>query len=247
MKFLDQILAAMATKDEAAIKAAVMKARDAEEEEEEKKRKEEAEAKDKARDTQIKAIQDSLPKLVADAVTECMKKMKDEEKEEEEKSKKAEDEAEEEELEEEAPQDKAKDARKAKDSALLEDSFNTVKMQAEIVAPGVQIPTFDRAADPKKTFRDCICGLRRKALTLGLGDSVTAGLITQVRGRAMDSAAVEAMSCAQTRALFNGVYTAKKNINNGVLTVPTATKTGDETLTPTQQFIAASKARWSSK
>jgi len=254
-KIWDAVLAALPTKDEATIKAAVLKARDAEEEAEEKKKKEEAEAKDKALDARFQTITDSLPKLVTDAVRDCMKEMQDKaakdaeeererkEKEEKESRDRARDDEEEAELEEEAPDEKKKDARRAKDSALLVDSFNTVKSQAEIVAPGIQFPTFDAAADPKKTFRDCICGLRRKALTLGLNDTATAAVIAQVRGRAIDQAAIATLSCRDTRSLFNGVMAVKSQMNTAAVAAPGSVRTSD-VKTPMDRFKEASNTRW---
>jgi hypothetical protein len=118
-------------------------------------------------------------------------------------------------------------------------------MNAEIIAPGVQIPTFDAAADPKKTFRDCVCGLRRKALQQATADADTAAIITTVRGRSLDSAELLKLSCGQVRTIFNGVAAMKKVANNGKLTVDRTQQQQQKTednLNPTQKFIAAAKA-----
>ena len=141
------------------------------------------------------------------------------------------------------------DAGKARDSALLEDSFNDIKAKAEIIAPGIQMPTFDAKADPKKTFRDCHCGLRRKALQQATQDAETAEIVKTVRGRALDSGEILKMSCGQVRTIFNGVAAMKANRNNGRLTVDAAqtqNKTQDN-VSPMEKFKAASKARWSDK
>lgn len=252
-KIWDRLQAAIASKDEAAITRAVLDARAKDEDEEEAEKKKKA-AEDKARDEENekfkKETKDSIAKIAATLDKLAKDKAKDEEEEEERKKKEAEakdkakDEEESAEVEDEAPE-----ASKAKDSAPLEDAFNTVKMAAEIIAPGVQIPTFDRAASPKATFRDCICGLRRKALTQGLQDGATAGIIEQVRGRVIDAAGIAALNCGQTRALFNGVYALKKQSNNAAVAAGSGAtaRTGDAPLTPMDRFKAASASRHSAK
>lgn len=141
------------------------------------------------------------------------------------------------------------DAGKAKDSALLTDSFETVKMNAEIISPGIQIPTFDASGEPKKQFRDCICGLRRKALRQGVNDNETSQIMHTVRGRALDANTINKMSCGEVRSLFNGVAAMKRNYNNGRLTADagvnrhTQASTKD-TRTPMEKFKDASQARW---
>jgi uncharacterized protein len=246
-----RVLDALHTKDEKKIEEAVEAARDEESEEQKQKAKDEAEAKEKeiqAKDEEFKKeVRDSITKLT-DAVGKLVKdKAKDEEEEEaRSKAKKEEDDEEDEdEMEEETG---TADARKARDSALLEDSFNDIKAKAEIIAPGIQMPTFDAKADPKKTFRDCHCGLRRKALQQATQDSETAEIVKTVRGRALDSADILKMSCGQVRTIFNGVAAMKANRNNGRLTVDAQTqnKTQDN-VSPMDKFKAASKARWSDK
>jgi hypothetical protein len=247
-KIWDRLQAAIASKDEAAITRAVLDARAKDEDEEEEAKKKKAaedKAKDEAAEERFKKVEDSIAKI-SDSVSKLAKdKAKDDEEEAERKKKEAEakdkakDEAEGKELEEEKPE-----SSKAKDSASLEDSFSAVKAQAEIVAPGVQIPTFDAAADPKKTFRDCICGLRRKALQQATNDQDTAAMIETVRGRALDSAAIGVLTCGETRTLFNGVYALKKQANNAaaVSGSGSAARTADAPLTPMQRFKAASAA-----
>lgn len=195
------------------------KARDAESEEEKTAReKKEKEAKDKARD------------------------------EEEEKERKKAEDAESEEMAEEVDDEEKEEAKKAKDSAFLSKAFEEVKMKAEIISPGVKLPTFDSAAKPNKTFRDCICGLRRKTLQLGTTDAATAALIDQVRGRATDGAIFLKMPCKDVRTVFNSVAALKKAENNGAVTRDGgsgASRSQDQQeISPIQKFKAASDKRW---
>lgn len=145
-KFLDRFRAAFKNRDEAEFEKVIEESvKDAEgEETEEEKKKREAEEAAKTSDTLRK---------VADALTELTNRVaaletKDEESETEEEKKKRE--------AEEA-------AAKTSDSAALLAQVQDVRTRVEILSPGMQFPTFDAAADPKKT-RDGLCALRRKAL-----------------------------------------------------------------------------------
>lgn len=124
------------------------------------------------------ATTDAAFKDWAKGMTDSMKEMKDgfeemkkamEKKEETKDDDKARDAAVEEktkeiegELKEEAPAGTG-DVKKHKDSAFLQESFAQTKSQAEILMPGIAIPTFDSAAAPVDGYGS-ICALRRKAL-----------------------------------------------------------------------------------
>lgn len=112
------------------------------------------------------------------------------------------------ELEEEAPGEK----HSTGDSGFLGDAWQDTVAMAEIIAPGLRIATMDAAAAPKKTL-DAICDMRRKALAEGLKDEDTAKVITQVRGRALDSARLGKLVCSDVRHLFRSVAVVKQNEN----------------------------------
>lgn len=118
------------------------------------------------------------------------------------------------ELEEEAPPGTGDRARKAKDSAYLSESFENTVAMAEIIVPGIQIPTFDRAAAPKKSL-DNICAFRKKVLTQATKDSATSEMISGLRrGRVLDEAVIQKMPCAAVRDLFFSLAALKKQDNN---------------------------------
>jgi hypothetical protein len=122
------------------------------------------------------------------------------------------------ELELEAPPGaEAVDVRRAKDSRYLVDSYQATVAMAEIIAPGVRVPTFDKATKPAKSFK-AICDLRRSALDAGHSASPEVrGMIDEVlNGRQL---AVKTMSCDAVRSLFNAVGVMKKNRNNQALRV----------------------------
>lgn len=97
-----------------------------------------------------------------------------------------------------------KEDESTKDAAPLHAEFQAAVSLAEILSPGIALPTFDRAASAKSTA-DSICLLRRRALAAAYKagthrDAITAALA----GRDADFAR---MSCD---ALF-GVFTAAGN------------------------------------
>lgn len=116
------------------------------------------------------------------------------------------------ELEFEAPpgtNDKA--ARRARDSVLLEDAFQDTVAKAEIIAPGIALPTFDAKMAPQKTL-GIIIGLRRTALDLAYSQADTRGVIdAAMSGRTMDAAKLAPSS---VRTLFNAVAAFKSSDNN---------------------------------
>ena len=115
------------------------------------------------------------------------------------------------ELEEEAPPGTAlNDARGAKDSAYLADSFHETVAGAEVLAPGIALPTLDRSARPGVTFKD-ICGLRRKALDHAAAQRETREMLEAVtNGRMIDT---KKASCRDVRNVFRGVVALKRAAN----------------------------------
>lgn len=113
-------------------------------------------------------------------------------------------------LEAEAPAGKGEDAKKARDSSFLADAHAETVSLAELLAPGIRVPTYDRAAEPKKTL-DSICALRRRALDLAYVQPETRGALDDLlAGATLDT---RNMTCEAARVLFRGVATAKKALN----------------------------------
>jgi len=115
------------------------------------------------------------------------------------------------ELEFEAPPGTGDRARRAKDSAYLEDAFQDTISKAEVLAPGITVPTFDKKASPVKTFR-AIDTLRKTALDLAYNKADTRGVIDQaMSGRTLDS---KVMSFGARRVLFNAAASQVGGDNN---------------------------------
>ncbi|MBM5648277.1 DUF2213 domain-containing protein [Burkholderia pseudomallei] len=96
------------------------------------------------------------------------------------------------------------------DSTALRDQFQDALSRAEILAPGVRLPTFDAKAVRKKTV-DAICVLRRRALRAALGNE-NAELVKSVVG----GANVANMTCDSVTAFFNAASEIVRSKNSGV-------------------------------
>ncbi|OXJ20829.1 DUF2213 domain-containing protein [Burkholderia sp. AU6039] len=107
------------------------------------------------------------------------------------------------------------------DSTSLRDQFQDALSRAEILAPGVRLPTFDAKAVRKKTV-DAICVLRRRALRAAL-DNENAELVKSVVG----GANVASMTCDSVAAFFNAASEVVRSKNSGV----TQRRTNDSTQT----------------
>lgn len=104
------------------------------------------------------------------------------------------------------------DVSKVRDSGLLADAFKNTVALAEVMAPGIELPTYDPNAKPLKTYEG-ICKLRAKALDAAYADADTKALIDQVvgAGKTFDTAR---MPCGDIRVLFHTIGAVRKTANN---------------------------------
>lgn len=103
---------------------------------------------------------------------------------------------------------------KTGDSAALGTSFQQLLADAEILVPGIKVPTFDAKAK-RKTTMDAMCSLRRKAVIAAMATRDGASLIEAAAGPNCD---VDAMPCQQVASVFRAAVTARKVINNASAT-----------------------------
>jgi len=116
-----------------------------------------------------------------------------------------------EEMKDEFPDDVKAEASKAKDSAYFGDSFQETVAQAEILVPGIRIPTYDRAAKPKATY-DSICNLRRQALDLAYAQPATRGILDDLlAGKTFD---LKGMNNRAIASLFKSASSVARAANN---------------------------------
>jgi hypothetical protein len=179
------------------------------------KRMDELEAKHATHDAKFRTHDAKLRTHDAD-IAELKEKMsgkKDEEEESHDADKEEGDKEIEGELKEEAPPGTGDRAAKAKDSAYLAPTWQATKALAEILVPGIRIPTFDGKGDPKVTYRG-ICDFRRRALGLALLTTDGSQIVADVRGgRPLTSDDLGALRCNEVRQLFYSAGAAKKAAN----------------------------------
>jgi uncharacterized protein len=89
------------------------------------------------------------------------------------------------------------------DSTSMREAFQRMMSQAEILAPGIQLPTFDAAAPARTTF-DGMCEFRRRTLdaakTTQQGD---AAINTVMEGRAPKTFMDRSMTCDAVAMVYN--------------------------------------------
>ncbi|KAA2237679.1 DUF2213 domain-containing protein [Salinarimonas soli] len=186
----DRLLTAFQARDEAAFK---------EELEEAKKEATDGDDEDdKGKDDDDKRLEDGfgrIEKILADQATAHAAALKgladrlakledgDDEDDDEGKGKPAEDGDDED--------DKDADKGKTQDSAALRDAFLDVKARAEILAPGIRLPTFDAKAKADAT-QSAIAGLQRDALGRAFADPVRKGFVVAAIGDKADPARLTA-------------------------------------------------------
>lgn len=153
----------------------------------------------------VAAIGERVSKLEAGPTNDSDEEKKDETKDEESEEKK--DETTDEDPDEDNPKD---DVSATNDSASLLAEFQDAKSRAEILAPGVKLPTHDAKATPKKTA-DSICVLRRRALRAALTND-NADLVRAITS----DADVDKMDCAAAKMAFHAASELVKQKNKGV-------------------------------
>lgn len=120
-------------------------------------------------------------------------------------------------LEAEAPTDAPKDkVRKARDSEYLGTSHQETVSGAEILTPGAKGPEFDQKAEPAKTL-DSICQFRRTTLDAAYkttdGKEILDGIL---QGKPLNLAG---MKCREVRDMFRNAVKVKKERNNAAAAV----------------------------
>jgi uncharacterized protein len=112
--------------------------------------------------------------------------------------------------------DKTKDGKgKTRDSAGLTNAFKDTVARAEILAPGIKLPTFDAKADRKKTV-DALCAFRRKALDKAYTtDEGKAAIDPLLAGRTLDT---KKLTCDTARLMFTAASENMKAVNRAANT-----------------------------
>lgn len=99
-----------------------------------------------------------------------------------------------------------------KDSSAMSETFQNVLAQAEILSPGIPVPTFD-SKRPAATTADSLCRLRRRAIDRAWRTEDGRAAIEPVLGSSNISR-LPRMTCDSVRTLFNGAVELVRSTNN---------------------------------
>ena len=190
---------------------------DESEEEEEKEEKEEEKSKDKAMDAAVadrfKQVDLRLDGLSADvkAIKDAVTASDEEDGATEDGD--TEDEMVEGSLEMEVPEGATHDAkgklRKMRDSAPLADAFQETVSLAEIILPGVRVPTFDAKQMPKRTITT-LCNFRRRVLDQAYTTDVE---VRDLMDELIAGRDFKKYTCDGVQSMFRAVGVMKKRSN----------------------------------
>jgi uncharacterized protein len=242
VKFLDALRAAFKSRNEEEHEKVLTAAvRDSDEDEETEEEKKKRLAKEKADDKEDdKKTADALASLttaiglIGTRLTAVETKTKDADEETPEEKKKR--------LEKEKA-DKDEEDGKTSDSAKFADVVQDVRARAEILAPGIQLPTFDAALTPAKT-QDALCQLKRLALTAAYMNPKTRDAVTPL----VAGVDLSALTCDALSATFVGASELVRRDNNAQAAVtPTfdGLKTAQNTAISISDMNKKAAAFWS--
>jgi uncharacterized protein len=114
----------------------------------------------------------------------------------------------------EAPEGTNDAAFKTADSTALEPTFREVLAMAEILAPGIKLPTFDAKARKRATV-DAICALRRAALATYAATEDGAAVLESIQGAGRRTVDAK-LACPQVRMIFNAAAGVQRTRNADV-------------------------------
>lgn len=110
---------------------------------------------------------------------------------------------------------KTKDRARTGDSAGFADGFQDMIARAEILSPGIKLPTFDAKASAKVT-RDRMCAFKRRALAAAMEDDDNANLLEPLVGKGKD---VSKLTCDSIGVTFVAASELVKRANSTISTV----------------------------
>ena len=139
---------------------------------------------------------------------------------------------------------------RVRDSAHLEGNFRDVVARAEMLLPGVRVPTWDAARSAVKTL-DAMCAFRRNVLAGAWKTQDGREAIAPVMGTSntRDDIAplVSRMTCDAVLTLFNGATEIARRANNyAPVRSPSAARTGDSPKPPSTiaEVNKANRSYW---
>ena len=116
--------------------------------------------------------------------------------------------------EDEDEEEKVSGDTKTRDSRSLSGVLQDFRSRAEILVPGISLPTID-AKDPGKRTVDRICKMRRRVLQRAFENADTRRVIEPITGRAPKFGV---MTCDAAKVMFTSASELVKRANSAVLT-----------------------------
>jgi hypothetical protein len=111
------------------------------------------------------------------------------------------------------------------DSADMEDLWSDTISLAEIITPGVRVPTFDARLTPERTAIR-LCAFRRQTLDRALKDDFTSGVLSDLVGIKTNDQ-IKNLGCDTVKMAFNAVGNGlKSQFNNRQMTRSVNTNDG---------------------
>jgi hypothetical protein len=112
--------------------------------------------------------------------------------------------------------------RRMLDSADMEDKWDELVANAEVITPGFRVGTFDARLTPDRTA-ERMCAGRRRCLGEGFAKEEIARLISDTTGlKTRDAVMDKRLSCDSVKMAFTAVAAAIRDRNNGAATRRTA-------------------------
>jgi hypothetical protein len=121
------------------------------------------------------------------------------------------------------------DAAKTTDSRYMEESVQATMAAAEVLAPGISFPTFDRATKPRDTVNS-ITTLRKKALSIAASTTAGARMLAELRGdKALTQDVLDRLSVRDTRSLFFSAAAQMRTMNRSATQFDGSARMNDAT------------------
>ena len=195
--WMDRMRTAFKAQDEAALEEAMEEAKTDDSDDDEEKKDGESGSQTADALKQILKRMDAQDKAIARLVKDSdEEKSKTDDDDEDDDKSKTDDE------------DEDDDKDKTNDRAPTNAQWKDAMSRAEILAPGIRLPTFDSKATPKK-MRDALCGCKRRAL-----DSAANGDHAEQLGALLSGHNIKSAACATVDALFVAASEIVKTANN---------------------------------
>lgn len=131
---------------------------------------------------------------------------------------------------------------RVRDSAHLQTGFDDVLARAEILVPGMKLPTYDAKAPATATVKT-MCDFRRQTLARALASDTGHAHVSAIGG-ARTKDALPTMTCDSVKVLFNGASELARVANNGGSRVENKSRDNDGGIRTLRDVNAKNRELW---